>query len=175
MENINIKRVTLDDIAQLQEVGRQTFYETFSAGNTEENMIKYLKEGFAEEKLRAELTNPNSEFYFATLDGHVIGYLKLNLGQSQTELQDDRALEIERIYVLKEYHGKKVGQILYEKAMQIARQKNMNYVWLGVWEENPRAISFYKKNGFIAFDKHIFKLGNDEQTDIMMKLQLKDK
>jgi ribosomal protein S18 acetylase RimI-like enzyme len=104
----------------------------------------------------------------------VIGYLKLNFGQSQTELQDNRALEIERIYVLKEFHGKSVGQLLYAKASQIARQKRADYVWLGVWEENPRAISFYKKNGFIEFDKHVFLLGKDEQTDIMMKLKLND-
>jgi len=174
MENIKIKKVTLNDIDQLQKIGRQTFYETFSAGNTEENMKKYLDEGFTTEKLTAELNNKNSEFYFATLDNDVIGYLKLNFGQSQTELKDNKALEIERIYVLKEFHGKNVGQLLYDKAIQIARQKNADYVWLGVWEENPRAINFYKKNGFVEFDKHIFKLGNDEQTDIMMKLQLKD-
>ncbi|MBP7822091.1 MAG: GNAT family N-acetyltransferase, partial [Saprospiraceae bacterium] len=102
----------------------------------------------------------------------VIGYLKLNFGSSQTELQDEKALEIERIYVSKEYHGKSVGQLLYDMAIQIAKQKNADYVWLGVWEENPRAINFYKKNGFVAFDKHIFKLGDDEQTDIMMKLKL---
>jgi ribosomal protein S18 acetylase RimI-like enzyme len=137
-------------------------------------MEKYLEEGFSLEKLTAELKNNNSEFYFAVMDNKVIGYLKLNFGPSQTELKDDKALEIERIYVLREFHGKKVGQLLYEKAMQIARQINADYVWLGVWEENPRAINFYKKNGFVEFDKHIFKLGNDEQTDIMMKLQLKD-
>jgi diamine N-acetyltransferase len=175
MDNIEIKRVTINDIDQLQKIGRQTFSETFSAGNTEEDMRKYLEEGFSLEKLTAELNNKNSELYFATLDNIVIGYLKLNFGPSQTELKDDNALEIERIYVLKEFHGKNVGQILYEKAMQIARQINADYVWLGVWEENPRAINFYKKNGFVEFDKHIFKLGNDEQTDIMMKLQLKDK
>jgi ribosomal protein S18 acetylase RimI-like enzyme len=175
MESIDIKRVALNDIDQLQKIGRQTFSETFSAGNTEENMKKYLEEGFSIEKLTAELNNKNSEFYFATIDNKVIGYLKLNFGQSQTELKDDKALEIERIYVLKEFHGKSVGQLLYEKAMQIARQTNADYVWLGVWEENPRAINFYKKNGFVEFDKHVFKLGNDEQTDIMMKLQLKGK
>ncbi len=134
-----------------------------------------MDEGFSAEKITAELNDPNAEFYFATLDNKVIGYLKLNFGHSQTELQDDEAVEIERIYVLKEFHGKKVGQVLYEKAMQIAQQKSANYVWLGVWEENPRAIAFYKKNGFVEFDKHIFKLGDDEQTDIMMKLQLKGK
>lgn len=174
MDQIEINTVTINEIDQLQNIGKKTFYETFSAGNTEENMNKYLEESISIEKLTAELNDPNAELYFATLDGHVIGYLKLNFGQSQTELKEDKALEIERIYVLKDYHGKKVGQLLYEKAIQIAKQKNAAYVWLGVWEENPRAINFYKKNGFIEFDKHIFKLGEDEQTDIMMKLPLKD-
>jgi ribosomal protein S18 acetylase RimI-like enzyme len=172
MTEIEIKKVTLNDINQLQKIGRQTFYETFARGNTEENMTKYLDEGFSAEKLTSELNDNNAEFYFATLDDSVIGYLKLNFGQSQTELQDDKGLEIERIYVLKDFHGKSVGQLLYNQAIKIARQKNTDYVWLGVWEENPRAINFYKKNGFIEFDKHIFKLGNDEQTDIMMKLKL---
>ena len=167
--NINVRQVSLNDIGQLQEIGRQTFYETFAGSNSEDDMQNYLDESFSEPKLRAELTDPNSEFYFAILDDKVIGYLKLNFGQSQTELKDDKALEIERIYVLKEFHGKKVGQILYDKSIEIAKQKNADYVWLGVWEQNPRAINFYKKNGFVEFDKHIFKLGGDEQIDIMMK------
>jgi diamine N-acetyltransferase len=175
MTNIHIEKVTLNNIDQLQKIGRQTFFETFSTGNTEENMLKYLEEGFSIEKLTAELNNKNSDFYFAILDNSVIGYLKINLGQAQTELQDYKALEIERIYLLKEFQGKNFGQLLYNKAIQIARQINADYVWLGVWEENPRAIKFYKKNGFVEFDKHIFRLGNDEQTDIMMKLQLKNK
>lgn len=124
-------------------------------------MTKYLDEEFSIEKLTTEISDNNAEFYFATLDEKVIGYLKLNFGQSQTELQDDKALEIERIYVLKNFHGKNIGQILYDKAMQVAKQKNADYVWLGVWEENLRAINYYKKNGFTEFDKHVFKLGND--------------
>lgn len=135
-------------------------------------MQKYLEEGFSTTKLTEELNDKNAAFYFAELDGKIIGYLKINTGQSQTELKDEKALEIERIYVLKEFHGKKVGQLLFEKAIQIAKDKNMDYVWLGVWEENPRAIRFYEKNGFVAFDKHIFKLGNDEQIDILMRLYI---
>lgn len=172
MENIQINKITLDEIEQLQKIGRQTFQETFSESNSEENMKDYLEKGFSTEKLTEELTNKNSEFYFAVLDNNVISYLKINFGESQTELQDEKSLEIERIYVSKEFHGKKVGQLLYEKAIQTAKEKNADYVWLGVWEENHRALSFYKKNGFVEFDKHIFKLGNDEQTDIMMKLKL---
>ena len=174
MHNISIIKANLQDIEKLQKIGRQTFFETFSESNSEENMQNYLDEGFSIEKLTTELTDTNAEFYFAILDEEVIGYLKLNFGDSQTELKDNKALEIERIYVSKEFHGKSVGQLLYDKAIEVAKQKNANYVWLGVWEENPRAISFYKKNGFVEFDKHIFKLGNDEQIDIMMKLNLKN-
>jgi ribosomal protein S18 acetylase RimI-like enzyme len=172
MATIEITKATLNDIDQLQKIGRQTFEETFSESNSEENMKNYLEEGFSNEKLTAELNDQNSEFYFATFENKVIGYLKINFGSSQTELKDSKSLEIERIYVSKEFHGKSVGQLLYDKAIQIAKHKNADYVWLGVWEENPRAISFYKKNGFVEFDKHIFKLGDDEQTDIMMKLKL---
>ena len=173
MNNAEIVAVTLNDLAVLQQIGRETFYESFSSVNTEENMTQYLAEAYSLEKLTDELNNPNSSFYFAVINDKIIGYLKINFGDSQTELKQEHALEIERIYVLKEYHGKNIGQLLFEKAMEIAHEKNADYVWLGVWEENPRAISFYKKNGFVTFDKHIFKLGDDEQTDIMMKLQLK--
>lgn len=173
METVQIKPCSAADVDALQKIGRQTFEETFAASNTEANMQQYLKEGFSTEKLLAEINDRGAEFYFAVIDQQVIGYLKINSGNSQTELKDNKALEIERIYVLAQYHGLKVGQLLYEKAMQIAIDKRAAYVWLGVWEENPRAIRFYSKNGFIEFDKHVFKLGDDEQIDIMMKKELR--
>lgn len=172
MEKIQIKKVTFEEIAILQALGKQTFFETFAPNNTPENMEKYLQESFALEKLTNELSDANAHVYFALLDEKAIGYLKINFGPSQTVLKDEQSLEIERIYVLADFHGKKVGQILYEKAMQIAQENHCRYVWLGVWEKNLRAIHFYKKNGFVTFDKHIFQLGDDEQTDFMMKLKI---
>lgn len=171
-QNITLTQVTLSDLKTLQQISKETFVETFAALNTKENMQKYLDEALSLEKLSAELISPHVLFYFACLGDKIIGYLKLNFGGAQTELHDDRAMEIERIYVLKEFHGKKVAQLLFEKSLQEARSRNMNYIWLGVWEKNERAINFYKKTGFYEFDKHIFKLGNEEQTDIMMKLDL---
>lgn len=173
METIAIKQATINDLSTLQRIGRQTFAETFSSSNSEENMAKYLKEGFSAEKLVKELNSEGSQFYFALLNNDVIGYLKLNTGHSQTELRDDKAVEIERIYVLSAYHGRRVGQLLYDKAVEVAERSGAKYVWLGVWEENQRAIRFYEKNGFVAFDKHLFKLGEEEQTDLMMKKVLK--
>jgi ribosomal protein S18 acetylase RimI-like enzyme len=169
MENIEIRKVTLNDIETLAEIGRQTFSETFSDSNNADDMAKYMDDGFSIEKLTEEVGNVASQFYFATLNDQVIGYLKLNTGNAQTEPLDPEAMEIERIYVLAAWHGQKVGQILYVKALQVAEELNSPFVWLGVWEKNPRAIRFYEKNGFAAIDKHVFKLGDDEQTDIIMK------
>jgi len=173
MSEVALVRVKMEDWKVLQKIGRETFKETFESGNTEENMCDYLETGFSEEKLKSELSNPGSIFYFARIENNVSGYLKVNFDEAQTELKDDSGMEIERIYVLKELHGKKVGQLLFEKALELAKQREKKFVWLGVWEENPRAIQFYKKNGFKEFDKHVFIIGDDEQTDIMMKLELK--
>nr|WP_199158370.1 GNAT family N-acetyltransferase [Pedobacter sp. ASV2] len=169
METITIVQAMLEDISKLQEIGRTTFSETFAHENSEENIRNYLEQSFSIDKLTAELSNPDSEIYFAMNGEKVIGYLKINIGNAQTETLNDGAFEIERIYVLKEFHGKKVGQMLYQKAIELAHAINASYVWLGVWEENHRAKRFYEKNGFITFDKHAFWLGDDEQTDLMMK------
>ena len=171
MFQIEIRKVRIEDVEELQTISRQTFYETFSAENTEENMRNYLEQQLSIERLLSEL-NANSEFYFAIYSNRIIGYIKLNFGESQTEIKNTNAIEIERIYVLKEFQGKAVGQVLYQKAIQIAEELKATYIWLGVWEKNEKAIRFYKKNGFVEFDKHVFILGTDRQTDIMMKKQL---
>jgi ribosomal protein S18 acetylase RimI-like enzyme len=172
IDKIKIEQINHSHIAALQQIGRQTFSETFAESNSAENMAKYLEEAYAYEKLSAEVNDANSVFYFAMMEDKEIGYLKLNFGASQTELKDNDALEIERIYVLKEFHGKKIGQLLFDKAIEVAKAKQVAYVWLGVWENNKRALQFYTKNGFVEFDQHIFVLGDEAQTDIMMKLEL---
>lgn len=169
MEQILISKASVENLETIQHIGRFTFYETFAQSNSEEDMNNYLKESFSLERLKTELSNPDSQFFISWDGEDPIGYMKINFGKAQTELQDEASLEIERIYVKSDYHGKKVGQMLLEKAIEIAHQHKKSYIWLGVWEKNPKAIRFYTKNGFVAFDKHIFKLGDDEQIDIMMK------
>lgn len=170
MNTIRIEKIDLGSIDELLKISRETFLDTFSDSNTQENMDKYLEENLTLPKLTQEIQNPDSQFYFAVSGDETIGYLKLNSGNAQTEQTDGNALEIERIYVTKEYQGKKIGQLLFAKAVEIARVSGASYLWLGVWEENHKAIRFYEKNGLVVFDRHPFWLGNDKQTDIMMKL-----
>lgn len=169
---MKIKKINIDDLETLRNLSIQTFKETFEEVNTEEDMQKYLDENLSIEKLKTELENVNSEFYFAENNGEILGYLKLNFKDAQTEKLEENHFEIERIYVLKTFLGQKIGQILFDKAIEIGREKNLEYVWLGVWEENKRAIRFYEKNGFEIFGKHDFTLGEDVQTDLLMKMKI---
>jgi ribosomal protein S18 acetylase RimI-like enzyme len=169
---IQIKKANLEDLISIQIIGKQSFIETFTDNNTPENIEKYLQESFNTAQLTLEINNPDSLFYLAYWDSKPIGFLKVNLGNAQTESLYKNTLEIQRIYVLQAFHGKKIGQLLLDEAIKIAHQISVNYIWLGVWEENHNAIGFYTKNGFVTFDKHLFILGDEQQTDLLMKLKI---
>jgi ribosomal protein S18 acetylase RimI-like enzyme len=170
--SVELLRIQLSDLNDLQLMSKMTFYDTFSWGTSPENMSAYLETSLSEEKLTTELNEPESEFYFALFDSVRVGYLKLNFRQAQTELKEPNGMEIERIYILQEHQGKRIGGALLKKAIEIAVQNNMEYVWLGVWEKNSKAISFYQKHGFIEISAHAFMMGTEEQTDLMMKRSL---
>jgi diamine N-acetyltransferase len=172
MQEIIIKKVDIEDVEVLLDISIRTFVESYAAGNTAENMQKYIAEVYTIEKIQAELENIDSQYYFAAYKNDIVGYIKTNTNNAQTELQDAESLEIERLYVLKEYQGKNIGQYLFDQSIIIAKDKQLQYIWLGVWDQNPRAQKFYERNGMIAFDKHIFKVGDDKQTDIMLRLDM---
>lgn len=170
--SVSLRELTVADVAVLRNISIATFTETFADSNSAADMELYIRQRFSVNQLTQELANPESFFYTAEVQGQTVGYLKLNTGGAQTEPQQENALEIERIYVLGTHHGHGVGQALYQHALTVANQRAASYIWLGVWEHNHRALRFYQKNGFTAFGQHIFRLGDDEQTDILMKHDL---
>lgn len=172
MNTIEIRKATVSDLETIQKISIQTFIETFAAVNTPENIANYIKDSLNTEQLTAELNNANSQFYVAYSDTEVVGYLKINFGDAQTETINENALEVQRIYVLQNFHGKNIGQLLLDEVSKITKSTGVDSIWLGVWEENHRALRFYTKNGFVVFDKHVFIMGNDEQTDLLMRFQI---
>lgn len=171
-EQIKIERADISDVGKLQKIARQTSIETFSTESNGENMKKYLESAFSIEKLTEELNNTESEFYLVYSEEAVIGFLKVNYGNAQSEKLGSSAFEIERIYVAKEFQGKRIGQMLFDKAVSLAKLRNAKFIWLGVWEYNHNAMRFYEKNGFVRFGEHKFIFGDDEETDLLMKLEL---
>ena len=172
MDNFVIKECSLEDIEKVKDISEKTFYETFSGDNTEENMENYLKENFSYDKMTSEISNTYSKFYIVESNDEVVAYMKINFDKAQTEEGYDNTIEVQRIYVLEDFKGKRIGKALIQKAIEIGKESNVDYLWLGVWEHNIKAIGFYEKLGFKKFDTHIFKLGDDEQVDHLMKLVL---
>ena len=169
MNPIEIRKATVADLEMLQKLSIQTFTETFDVTNTPENIANYIDKSFNTEQLITELNTIESQFYLALSDTVPVGYLKINFGEAQTEIMEGNSLEIHRIYVLQTFHGKNVGQLLLDKAKNIGQTNGVTLIWLGVWEENHRALRFYTKNGFVVFDQHDFIMGTDKQTDLLMQ------
>lgn len=106
-------------------------------------------------------------------DGEVVGYLKVNWGEDQTEQELEDSFEIQRIYILNAYQGHGLGQFLFEFALERAYASGKSWAWLGVWENNLKAQALYRKYGFEKFSEHSFAVGDLVDTDWLMKKALK--
>lgn len=170
---VEIKKISLNDLVALQTLSIKTFTDTFAKDNTPEDLKEYLDQAYTEEKLTSELQNKQSEFYFIYSDDQLAGYLKINVNDAQTETIEGDALEIERIYIDSDFKRLGLGKMLYNKAIERAKELNKTAIWLGVWERNFSAMKFYRKMGFTQVGAHSFFMGEDEQTDLIMKKNLK--
>ncbi len=158
-----------EDLDLLRTISRDTYDETFRQMNDPAVMNAYLDEAFNPKKLLAELSDSRSRFYFLFVDGELAGYLKTNDAPSQTDINDPDSLEVERIYVREAFKGRGYGTHLMEFALRKAVEMKKRFVWLGVWEKNAAAIAFYRRTGFIESGKHAFRMGDEIQTDLIMK------
>ncbi len=161
-----------EQLNQLIAFSKHTFIDAFGKLNDPEDFETYLTHAFSPEKLGAELANPNSFFYFVYQDTSLAAYLKVNLGDAQSEFKMDGGMELERIYVAIPYQGKGMGKRLLGYVFELAKHKNACYVWLGVWEKNTRAIAFYQKHGFKKIGSHPYYIGKDKQTDWLMQKEI---
>ncbi|WP_299896972.1 GNAT family N-acetyltransferase [uncultured Aquimarina sp.] len=169
-KELNFVRVLPEDNHTMLNIGKTTFYQSFGPPlNTEENIQKYLNQHFTLPKITQEILRPESYFYFIKHQKDIVGYIKLNFGTAQTETITGNSLEIERIYLVQAHQGKGIGLNILNWIITFAEKYTVDFVWLGVWDRNIRAIKFYKRNGFIKFGEHPFLLGNDLQTDHLMK------
>lgn len=167
--SITIKPCTEADLDDLRKVSIETFVETFGDQNTDEDINEYVRNSLSRAELRRQMREQESAFFFAVIDDDVAGYLKLNVGAAQTEQVGEDALEVERIYALRRFKRQGLGTLMMERAMNEAANRGLNTVWLGVWEHNVAAQRFYERFGFSVFGSHVFTLGDDEQTDLLMK------
>lgn len=163
-----ITEVSINDVKNLQRVSQRAFYDTFSDSSSKSNMEKFLNTNYSIQNLTNELNEPNSKFYFVYHQKQIAGYIKINLNHAQTEAYGDDYLEVERIYLLKEFQGSGLGSELMNYAIKLAQSLNKKYIWLGVWEHNTKALKFYHKFNFIEKSLHNYSVGTDIFKDLIL-------
>lgn len=165
---IHIRTAESEDSAQLASIAEKSFRETFAAFNTKENMDEYCRKTYGTEIQRHEIADKDKCTLLCISDNKIVGYAQINWNSRLGSIQNTSQAEIQRIYILKDWHGKGLAQSLMNTVIDKIRQRKIKNIRLGVWEKNARAISFYKKFGFEELGEHIFLLGNDPQRDIIM-------
>jgi len=169
---IRIRLCSPVDASLIADMSRQTFYETFASENSAANMDKFMHSQFNREALIKEVSAKGNFFFLAYDENRAIGYVRMRESRNPQGLENKDAIEIARIYAVTGSIGKGVGSALMQTCIGLAKEKNKEVIWLGVWEKNHRAIEFYKRWGFKKFGTHVFMLGDDAQTDWLMKMEL---
>jgi len=170
---VKIIKAAPADAAITASIGRRTFYETWRSVNTEEDLQLYINQSFNPEKIREDIQRADvNTFLLVFVGDELAGYVKLRNDRSYPQLKG-KLLELERIYVLKEFQAKKIGKTLMDESIRIAKSGGYDCLWLGVNEENFKAINFYESYGFEVFGSKQFVLGTAVDTDLLMQRKIK--
>ena len=165
---MTIRRATLEDVRALTAFGRRVFAVTFGADNTPGDLQSYLDGSYAESLQREEVADRRVETLLAEIDGTLAAFAQLRQGPAGEGVTGAKPIELWRFYVDPQWHGRGLARELMEAVETAARGRGARTLWLGVWERNFRAQAFYKKNGFAVAGKHVFRLGSDDQIDLIM-------
>ena len=169
--DVKIISANLSDAERLAELARKTFWDAFHEhpANSPEDMAAYMDSAFSLDQIAGELSQPDNVYLIAETDGEPAGYARLITGRHEDGITAARPIELNRLYTHQRFLGSGIGQMLLDKCMEFASANGHDVIWLGVWEHNPRAKRFYEKNGFTYAGTHIFQLGSDPQTDLLMQ------
>jgi ribosomal protein S18 acetylase RimI-like enzyme len=174
MPAIELRKAGADDAVAITQLAFDTFWDAFAGHpmNAPHDLDDYMRRAFTIEQVTRELADAKAIFTVAEIDGEMAGYSKLVLDTIEPGIAADRPVELSRLYSRQRYLGKGIGQALMERCFDDARELGRDVMWLGVWEYNPRARRFYEKHGFRVVGKHVFQLGTDPQTDLLMQREI---
>ncbi|MGD9629174.1 MAG: N-acetyltransferase family protein [Pyrinomonadaceae bacterium] len=174
MPSIVVRQATINDAKALTDLAYTTFWDAFAhhPKNAPDDLNHYMRQAFNLEQTLKELEDEKSIFLIAEIEGEAAGYAKIIIDNIEPGITAERPVELNRLYSHQQFLGKGIGQGLMDACIERARQEDRDVMWLGVWEHNPRAQRFYEKNGFRVVGSHVFVLGEDPQTDLLMQKEL---
>lgn len=166
---MNIRLAMPEDLPALRRVAIETQIDTFGAYNSKKNMDAFLQKAYSPEKLSQDLDELDSKNYVVYDEAELVGFMRLRKSNEAEHLLGANAIELHRLYVLKSHQGLGIGADLMKLALDYALAKKSEWIWLGVWERNFEAQTFYARFGFTRFSEHIFQMGDDAQTDWLLR------
>lgn len=174
MPEIDIRQAGPADAKILTDLAYTTFWDAFAhhPKNAPEDLNHYMRQAFNLEQISAELEEGRNVFLIAEIEDETAGYAKIILDSIEPGISAERPVELSRLYSHQKHLGQGVGQSLMDACFERARRDGRDVMWLGVWEYNPRARRFYEKNGFRVVGRHVFQLGSDAQTDMLMQKEM---
>jgi len=168
-EQITLRMAGLEDIPELSAMAGRIFQETYTGMMPEEDLRAYIGTAFSAGQIRSEWALPVSTFIIASCGLAWAGYAKINTRRRVERPEPGKYMEIERLYVLQKFHGKRIGTVLMDACSRYAGDNGIQTIWLNVWEHNTHAIEFYRRRNFEMADWSIFMRGNDAQKALWMK------
>jgi ribosomal protein S18 acetylase RimI-like enzyme len=169
---IRIRKAKLEEVPAVRQLAIEVYTDTFAEHNTEANMAAFFNENYSLDKFTSEYLEKNSELFVALDNLKIVGFLRVRKNDEVADKLGNNTMELQRLYVHKDYHGTPVARKLMDKFFDVAKNQKVEWVWLGVWEKNFRAQKFYSKFGFERFGEHIFQMGDDPQTDWLLKKKM---
>lgn len=174
MSDILIRQAVPEDAKLLTDLAYTTFWDAFAhhPKNAPEDLNHYMRQAFNQEQIASEIADAKNIFLIAEIDDEAAGYSKIIVDKIELGITAERPVELSRLYSHQKHIGHGVGQSLMDACFERATGENRDVMWLGVWEYNPRAQRFYEKNEFRVVGSHVFLLGKDPQTDLLMQRDL---
>ena len=158
----------MSDAPALARLAESTFRDAFSAQNSPEDMALHCRASYGESIQAQEIASPDSVIIVAEDAGQLAAYAQLRWGLCPECVAAASPGEIQRLYVKQSFHGRGLAQRLMARCLQLLEDRHSDVAWLGVWENNPRAVAFYRKFDFQPVGEHVFMLGSDPQRDIIL-------
>ena len=167
-----IRKASIDDLRLISVLATASFYEAYFEQDDPHDLADYITESFSHERLSEELQSPNSTFLIAFRRGRAVGYAKLRDGEPHESIENKNAVELQRIYLIERVWGTGIGEILLERCISEARSMPREILWLGVWEENIRGLSFYTKHGFERVGTLTFPYAESVGINAVMQIEI---
>lgn len=168
---IKFKRLYKEDISDFELISnwdnqddiKYLIRPNFIEGEIEDVTSKDLIDGI--------VYNPYKYIYIISIDDKKVGYVSIDTNFNLFKKNIDKSCWIGICIGDVNYHGSGVSKIAMEFLESRARKLNQRRIELGVFEYNKRAISFYKKMGYVEIGKNenFIYYNGKWQSDIRME------